>query len=314
MGTQPQRVQIVEVGPRDGLQNEPDVVPTDVKVAWIDRLSETGLKRIEVTSFVNPRWIPALADAEEVMRRIRRAEGVQYSALVPNVKGLERAAAIGVEAVAVFMSASETHNRKNINKSIADTYPVLAEAVQEAKAGGMFVRGYVSTAFGCPCEGRVPVEQVREVSLRLLEMGIDELSVGDTIGVATPADVHRLVDLLLKDVAIDRLALHFHDTYGMAIANIYAAMEHGVYIFDASSGGLGGCPYAPGATGNVATEDVLYLMRGCGVETGVSFEAALGAAEFIEGALGRTLPAHNLRARRGASCSNDRADLHQCSR
>ncbi|MDI3256133.1 MAG: hydroxymethylglutaryl-CoA lyase [Kyrpidia sp.] len=300
MNVWPRKVQIVEVGPRDGLQNEAEVVPTDVKVAWIDRLSEAGLQRIEVTSFVNPRWIPALADADEVMRRIRRADGIQYSALVPNVKGLERAVAVGVNAVAVFMSASETHNRKNINKSIAETYPVLEETVREAKAAGCFVRGYVSTAFGCPFEGAVPVARVREVALHLLEMGIDELSVGDTIGVATPADVHRVVDVLLKDMPVRRLALHFHDTYGMAIANICAALEHGVQIYDASLGGLGGCPYAPGATGNVATEDVLYLMRGCGIETGVSIEAAVEAAGFIEDHLGRPLPAHNLRARRGA--------------
>lgn len=296
----PRRVEIVEVGPRDGLQNERGVVPTEVKVEWIDRLGAAGLRRIEITSFVHPKWIPALADAGEVARRIRRREGVQYSALVPNVKGLERAAEAGLRAVAVFMSASETHNVRNINKSIAETYPVLEETVREAKAAGMFVRGYVSTAFGCPYEGPVSPEQVIGVAERLLEMGIDELSIGDTIGIATPGDVRRLLDALRQRVPAERLALHFHDTRGMAAANIYAALEYGICVFDASAGGLGGCPYAPGATGNVATEDVVYLLHGCGIETGVDLDRLIEAAAYMEDHLGRPLPGRNLRARRAA--------------
>lgn len=295
------RVTIVEVGPRDGLQNESRVLSTDDKVTLVNRLSEAGFRHIEVSSFVHPKWIPALADADEVLARITRRPGVTYSALVPNERGLERALSARVDMVNVFMSASESHNRANINKSIVDTYAVLEPVVQGAKAAGLSVRGYVSTAFGCPYEGDVDVSQVVAVSERLLRMGVDELSIGDTIGVAVPTQVTAVVAALQSVLDVSKLALHFHDTRGTAIANIVAGLGSGVTVFDASVGGLGGCPYAPGAAGNVATEDVLYLFDKMGLDTGIERPFVDDVAAWLEERLEKPLPSHARAVRRGQS-------------
>ncbi|QQE81224.1 hydroxymethylglutaryl-CoA lyase [Alicyclobacillus sp. SO9] len=297
----PKSVIIKEVGPRDGLQNESAVVPTEDKVELIRRLSDSGLKHIEVSSFVNPKWIPALADASDVFAQIERKDGVLYSALVPNERGLERALTANVDAVNIFMSASESHNRKNINKSIEDTFPVLSPVVKSAKNQGLPVRGYVSTVFGCPYEGKVNIESVLNVSHRLLEMGIDELSLGDTIGVAVPSQVTEVIEKLTTEIPREKIALHFHATYGTAMANIWAGLNSGISIFDAAVGGLGGCPYAPGASGNVATEDVLYMLHRMGIETGVDESKILDTAAWLEKVIGRNV-ASNMRAvQRGAS-------------
>lgn len=290
----PSKVIIKEVGPRDGLQNEKVFIPTEDKIEWINQLSKTGLKYIEITSFVNPKWIPALADAVEVAKGIERVPNITYTALVPNRQGLELALEANVDEVAVFMSSSETHNRKNINKSIEDTFPILREVVQEALSTGKSVRGYVSTVFGCPYEGIVSIEEVIRVSETLFEMGIGELSLGDTIGVANPKQVQGVLDILLKRFPAQRLALHFHDTRGLALANIVASMDMGITTFDASLGGLGGCPYAPGASGNVATDDLLYMLGEMGIETGVYQDKLLSAACFIQDKVGRPLPSHSL--------------------
>ncbi|MDQ0191249.1 hydroxymethylglutaryl-CoA lyase [Alicyclobacillus cycloheptanicus] len=295
----PSEVMLKEVGPRDGLQNESRVVSTEDKVELVNRLTAAGFRHIEVTSFVHPKWIPALADADAVLAAIDRKPGVSYSALVPNERGLERAFRAKVDAVNVFMSASESHNQKNINKSIAETYPVLRPVVEGAKAAGLPVRGYVSTVFGCPYEGHVPISQVLEVSERLLDMGVDELSLGDTIGVAVPTQVTEVVEALAKRVPLSKIALHFHDTRGTAIANIMAGMAAGVTIFDASIGGLGGCPYAPGASGNVATDDVLYLLDKMGITTGIDREKVDETAAWLEGVLGKELPSHARAVNRG---------------
>lgn len=296
----PQSVVITEVGPRDGLQNESMFVPTATKVAWINQLSNAGFRHIEVSSFVHPKWIPQLADAVEVFSAIERKESVTYSALVPNERGLERAFQAGVDAVSIFMSASESHNQKNINKSIAETYPVLAPVVGKAKAAGLPVRGYVSTVFGCPYEGQVDEDQVLSVVRHLLDMGVDELSLGDTIGVAVPSQVTSLVEKLEKQIELYRIALHFHDTYGMAMANVWAGLTSGITRFDGSLGGLGGCPYAPGASGNVATDDLLYLFEKLGVDTGIDRMAAVRAADWLEKETGLHLPSHAMAVHREA--------------
>ncbi|KZE46460.1 hydroxymethylglutaryl-CoA lyase [Brevibacillus parabrevis] len=291
-------VQIVEVGPRDGLQNESVIVPAEAKIELIHKLIDAGLVRIEASSFVNPRWIPQLADAEEVLQGILPAskKGVRISALVPNVRGLERARLCGVSEIALFMSASESHNRKNINKSIAETFPVLAEAAKEALALGMRVRGYVSTVFGCPYEGAVPVDNTRRVTHALVEMGVSEVSLGDTIGVASPKQVHEVFQELVKDVTTERLAGHFHDTRGTGLANVVAALAEGIRIFDSSIGGLGGCPYAPGAAGNISTEDLVYMLHGMGYETGVDLNRLTEAGAYIQEQLGRELTSKVLKA------------------
>ncbi|MGK5507604.1 hydroxymethylglutaryl-CoA lyase [Brevibacillus formosus] len=289
------RVQIVEVGPRDGLQNESGIVPAAAKIALIHKLMEAGLKRIEASSFVNPKWIPQLADADEVLQGINRSQEVTLSALVPNVRGLERARQCGLTEIALFMSASETHNQKNINKRIEDTYPILREVAQEALALGMKVRGYISTVFGCPYEGNVPLDNSRRVTEALLEMGVYEISLGDTIGVATPKQVHEVFGELVKDVTNERLAAHFHDTRGTGLANVAAALEEGIRIFDSSIGGLGGCPYAPGAAGNISTEDLVYMLRGMDYETGVDLEKLIEAGAYIGQQLGKELPSKVLR-------------------
>lgn len=290
----PASVTIKEVGPRDGLQNEKVFVSTEDKIAWINQLSCSGLTHIEVTSFVNPKWIPALSDAAAVAAGITREPGVIYTALVPNLQGLERALEANIDEAAVFMSASETHNRKNINKSTEDTFPILKEVVQESLKAGKSARGYISTVFGCPYEGNVDIEKVIRVSETLFEMGIEELSLGDTIGVANPKQVQEVLDLLLKRFPADKLALHFHDTRGTALANILVSLEMGMTTFDASIGGLGGCPYAPGASGNVATDDFLYMLHNMGIHTGVDQEKLMSASRFIQDKIGRPLPSRSL--------------------
>jgi hydroxymethylglutaryl-CoA lyase len=280
-------------------------VSTDDKVELVNRLADAGLRSIEVSSFVHPKWIPQLADASEVFARIERRPGVEYSALVPNERGLERALEARVDAVHVFMSASETHNRKNINKSIDETYPVLRPVIEQARAQGLPVRAYVSTVFGCPYEGPVAVDQVLRVVHRLLELGADEISLGDTIGVAVPTQVTTMVEALSRRIPVERLSLHFHDTRGMAIANVYAGLLAGVQRFDGSIGGLGGCPYAPGASGNVATDDLVYLLHGMGIETGVNAERLGETAAWLEKVLDKPLPSHARSVAR-AACSTSR--------
>ena len=283
----PREVTIYEVGPRDGLQNEARPVSTADKVAFIDALSDTGLSAIEITSFVNPRWIPQLADGAEVSRRIARRPGVVYSALVPNRQGLDAAIASGMKEVAVFMSASETHNKKNINKTIAQTLAAFRETVPPALAAGLRVRAYVSTVYGCPYEGAVDPARAVELARALRELGCYQISLGDTIGVANPRQVRDVLSRVLAEVPKPEVAVHFHDTRGTALANILVAVEMGITTVDAALGGLGGCPYAPGASGNVATEDVVYMLDGTGVRTGVSLPRLVEIGRWICGVLGR---------------------------
>ncbi len=288
------RVWITEVAPRDGLQNVKERVPTDDKVAFVNALSETGVDEIEVTAFVHPKWVPQMADAEEVLRRISRRKGVKYSAIVPNEKGLERALYVDLDKIAVLTAATDTFNRKNINTDIEGSFQRLIPVVRRAKAEGLEVRGYVSVAFWCPYEGKVPPERVRDVVLRLLDVGVDEVSLGDTIGRASPKDVAEVLELLLKDIPRDKIVLHFHATYGMGVANVLCAYrEFGVYRYDASAGGLGGCPYAPGASGNVATEDVVFALKGVGADVQVDerkvVEAVRGLGLRLESALSRVI-------------------------
>ncbi|MED4586011.1 hydroxymethylglutaryl-CoA lyase [Brevibacillus choshinensis] len=296
------KVQIVEVGPRDGLQNEKEMVSTAAKIQLIDRLVSSGLKRVEASSFVNPKWIPQLADATEVLQGITWSSDVTFSALVPNIHGLERARASGLTEIALFMSASETHNLKNINKTIEDTFPILREVAREALTLGMRVRGYVSTAFGCPYEGAVPIDNSRRVTNELLDMGVFEVSLGDTIGVATPKQVREVIGEIVKDVTTERLAGHFHDTRGTGLANVSAALDVGLRTFDSSIGGLGGCPYAPGAAGNISTEDLVYMLNGMDYETGVDLERLLEAGAYIQQELGRELSSKVLKAHLAATC------------
>lgn len=295
----PKKVIIKEVGPRDGLQNEKTFIPTKNKIEWINMLSETGLSYIEITSFVHPKWIPTLADAVEVAKGINRKEGVTYAALIPNAKGMERALEANIDEVSVFMSASETHNQKNINKSIDETFPILTEVIKEASKVEKTSRGYVSTVFGCPYEKNVTIENVIKVAEKLFESGIDELSLGDTIGVANPAQVEQVLETLLKRFPAEKLALHFHDTRGTALANIFLSLTMGITKFDAAIGGLGGCPYAPGAAGNVATDDLIYMLAGMNVETGVDQEKLLQASQWIEKKVGKELPSKSLQAMKG---------------
>ena len=277
----PQRVKVVEVGPRDGLQNEQGVIPTESKIAFINMLSEAGFPVVEATSFVSPKAIPQLADASEVMAGITRRPGTRYSVLVPNEKGMLRALAAQVDDVAVFTGASETFVQHNIRASIASSIANFRPVVAMAREAGIRVRGYISTAFGCPYEGAVAPAAVASVARELVALGVDELSIGDTIGVATPNQVGDVVSALLDVTSLDRLAMHFHDTRGTALANVLAALELGIAIFDSSSGGLGGCPYAPGASGNLATEDLLYLLHGMGIETGINLDAVVAASRYL---------------------------------
>ncbi|MHB8178882.1 MAG: hydroxymethylglutaryl-CoA lyase [Vulcanimicrobiaceae bacterium] len=292
----PKRVTICEMGARDGLQNEATLVSADDKIRYIDLLSQTGLRYIEATSFVSPKAIPQLGDAQEVFARIHKAPGVRYPVLVPNAKGYARAREAGVEAICVFTAASQIFTRRNINMTIEQSLEVFREVVQRAKADGLWVRGYVSTAFGSPFGDAVSPQAVVDVGAALMEMGCDELSIGDTIGVAVPSHVETLVPMLAAKLPIERIAMHFHDTRGTALANIYAALQQGMTIFDASSGGLGGCPYAPGATGNVGTEDVLYLLHGLGIDTGVDLDRVRAASRFIAGVLDHPLTSKTYQA------------------
>jgi hydroxymethylglutaryl-CoA lyase len=301
----PERVRIVDVGPRDGLQNEPGNVPTAVKVALIERLAAAGLPAVEATSFVSPKWVPQMADAAQVMAAIERRPGTSYPVLVPNLKGLEGALAAGAQEVAVFAAASESFSRRNINCSIDESLARFEPVCEQALAAGVKVRGYVSCVLGCPYEGDVAPEAVARVSARLWQMGCYEVSLGDTIGTGTAGKTQRMVEAAARHVPVERLAGHFHDTYGQALANILAAMDMGVATFDSSVAGLGGCPYAKGATGNVATEDVLYLLHGLGVSTGVDFNAVVDAGVFICEAIGR---ANASRAGRAVAAKRARAE------
>ena len=282
-----QTIQIKEVGPRDGLQNESNFVSTEDKIQFIELLSETGLDYIEVSSFVHPKWIPQLSDAAEVFRKLKRKKDITYSALIPNLVGLEKALEVQIDEANIFMSASEGHNKANINKSIAETFPVLEAVVKEAKANYLTVRGYVSTVIACPYDGPVRPAEVLDVVDRLVDMGVDEISLGDTIGVGVPTEVEQLLELLLNKYPASLFAMHFHDTYGTAIANIVKSLKMGITTFDSSIGGLGGCPYAKGASGNVATEDVDYLLTQMGYHTGLDRGRLLESAFFIESKLGK---------------------------
>lgn len=295
MAQLPKRVRIVEVGPRDGLQNEARTVPTADKAEFIRLLAAAGLVDIEVASFVHPKWVPQLADAQELIQQLPANAGVRYSALVPNMKGLERAMASGIRRIAIFTAASETFNRKNINMGIQESLDVFKPVVERALGEGLSVRGYVSTCFVCPYEGAIVKEKVKEVTGALFELGVDEVSIGDTIGAATPKDVEATVGHLLEHFPAVRLAMHFHDTYGMAVANVYQSLQMGITTFDSSAGGLGGCPYAPGASGNVATEDLVYLFDKLGIESGVSLKMLRAASHFIARQLARDLPSRVLK-------------------
>lgn len=283
----PTRVRIVEVGPRDGLQNEPATVPAAVKIEFIQRLAAAGLPAVETTSFVSPRWIPQLADAEEVYRGLERRPGVAYPVLVPNLKGLERAIAAGAGEIAVFTAASEAFNQKNINASISESLDRIRRLAEPALERGLRIRGYISCVLGCPYEGPVREEQVVAVAEALFELGCYEVSLGDTIGVGTPVVARRMLWAVAGECGMERLAVHFHDTRGQALANIFACLEAGVATVDASVAGLGGCPYARGASGNVATEDLVYLLQGLGIETGVDLPRLVAAGRWICARLGR---------------------------
>jgi len=298
----PERVNVYEVGPRDGLQNEKESLSVDARVAFVDLLTDSGLKAIEVGSFVSPKAIPQLADTEEVYRRIHRASGTRYPALVPNVRGLERAIESGVREIAVFTAASESFNRHNINAGVDESIERFRPVVQRAAEEKIRVRAYVSTGFGCPYEGAISPEAVREVVHKLLDLPVDEISIGDTIGVATPGGVYDVIETLY-DSGVSRgvLALHFHDTRGTALANVYAGLQCGVETYDSSAGGLGGCPYAPGAAGNLATEDLMYMLDGLGIETGVALTGVVAASRSLAAALGHRPPGRYLSAVWGES-------------
>ncbi|HEY7590405.1 MAG TPA: hydroxymethylglutaryl-CoA lyase [Candidatus Limnocylindrales bacterium] len=284
------RVRIYEVGPRDGLQNEAAAIPTATKLRYIELLAAAGLREIEATSFVSPKAIPQLADADELLSGLPRAEGVRYPVLVPNIRGLERAEAAGADAIAVFTAATDAFTTRNIGQTIDESLATFALVLARAAELGWWRRGYVSTAFGCPYTGRVAPSAAVDVALRLLEIGVDEICFGDTIGVAVPSQVEELAGIALgRGIAVGRTAFHFHDTRGTALANVVAGLDAGVRCFDASTGGTGGCPYAPGAAGNLATEDLVYLLDGLGFEHGVRLDGVLDAARFVAGALGRPL-------------------------
>lgn len=283
----PNSVRIVEVGPRDGLQNEKQAIETTTKIELIERLTDAGLRYIEAGSFVNPALIPQMASSEDVFNKISRTPGVTYAALTPNIKGFERALAAKASEVAIFAAASEAFSHKNINCSIDESLARFIPVMEAAKAHDIPVRGYVSCVVGCPYEGDVDPEIVRHISDQLINMGCYEISLGDTIGVGTAGSVRKLIETVTKDIPVERLAVHCHDTYGQALTNIYAALQLGVQVIDSSVAGLGGCPFAKGATGNVATEDVVYLLHGLGIETGIDMDRLIAAGNFISAALGR---------------------------
>ena len=289
-GRVPDRASVYEVSPRDGLQNEDAMIPIEGKRRLIAALIEAGLSRIEITSFVSPKWIPQLADAEELARSLEAPEGVTFSALCPNARGLERALAVGLQEIAVFLSASESHNKANINKTIADTLAVFEEIVPPAREAGLRVRAYLSTVWGCPYEGSVDPRAVLRISRQLLELGCYQVSLGDTIGVGNPRQTREIVARFLDEMPAQSFALHLHDTRGTALANALVGLELGVRDFDASVGGVGGCPYAPGAAGNLATEDLVYLLHGMGVETGIDLDKLILAGNIAEQVIGHPLP------------------------
>lgn len=295
----PERVTIYEVGPRDGLQNEARQVPTPEKIRFIDALVEAGLHNIEITSFVSPKWIPQLADAAEVARGVRRPAGVRMSALVPNRRGLDNAMAVGMKEIAVFLSASETHNKKNVNKTIAETLNAFDEVISPARAAGLKVRAYVSTVFGCPYEGEVDPRAVLSLSARLLEMGVYQISLGDTIGVANPRQVEDVLGQVLAAHPAEAIAVHFHDTQGTALANCLVSLTMGIRTIDSSAGGLGGCPYAPGAAGNLATEDLVAMLHAMGIQTGVDLDRLVDASRLATSFVGHDLPSKYLKAHIG---------------
>jgi hydroxymethylglutaryl-CoA lyase len=303
------RATLVEVGPRDGLQNEKQHIDTATKVELVHRLQAAGLKHIEVTSFVSPKWVPQMSDAADVMASIHRGPGVVYSVLAPNAKGLEGALVAEADEVAVFAAASEAFSQKNLNCSIDDSLERFAQVVQGAKAAGKRVRGAISCALGCPYQGEVPLADVERVLLGYKAMGVDQVGVADTIGVGSARQVQRVLEVVLKHYPLHEVAGHYHDTYGQALANVLASLQMGVHVFDTSIAGLGGCPFAAGASGNVATEDVAYLLRGMGIDTGVDFDALVDAGQFISERLGRVNGSRAARgwlaqrARKLASCS-----------
>jgi len=307
-GRLPRQVDVYEVGPRDGLQNELRIVPLEGKLRLIAALVAAGERRIEATSFVSPRWIPQLSDAEDVLRALPPVPGVIYSALVPNMKGLDRARAAGLAEAAVFISASESHSRKNINKSIAEALSVAAEVTRGALAAGMRVRAYLSVVWGCPYEGPVSLERVVELCRRLVDLGIYQLSLGDTIGVGVPNQTEEILAALTRYIPVEKMALHLHDTRGLALANALIGLQAGVSTFDASIGGLGGCPYAPGAAGNLATEDLVNMLERMGVETGIDLPKLVEAGEVAQELIGRKLSGKYLQAALG---ERDRAQARR---
>jgi len=294
-------VRIVEVGARDGLQNEKTLLPADVKIALIDRLSSTGLQTIEATSFVSPKWVPQLADAAEVFAGIRKVPGVSYPVLVPNLQGYQRAREVGATEIAVFTAASEAFSRKNTNASIDESIERFIPVIEQAQADEVKVRGYVSTVLGCPYQGEVPVSDVVRVARRLYELGCYEISLGDTVGVGTPAKARAMLHAVAQEVPISALAVHFHDTYGQALANILACLEEGARVVDSSVSGTGGCPYAKGATGNVASEDVVYMLHGMGMSTGVDLDLLVATGAWLAGQLHKDTASRVTRARTAAT-------------
>jgi hydroxymethylglutaryl-CoA lyase len=292
----PRRITVVEVGPRDGLQNERASVSTADKIELVNRLSAAGLPVIEATAFVSPKWVPQMSDADQVLAGITRRAGTRYAALVPNITGLERALRAGVTEVAIFAASSDTFSRKNINQGVDESLATYKDVCDAALRARLRVRGYLSTAFGCPYEGEVAPERVATLAARLLELGVFEVAISDTIGVAHPGQVARVLDPVLERVPVSRIALHFHDTRGTALANVLTALPYGVATFDASVGGLGGCPYAPGAAGNLATEDLVYMLDGLGADTGVSLTALSEASRFIASRLDHPLPSRYAQA------------------
>jgi hydroxymethylglutaryl-CoA lyase len=297
----PHRVTVVEVGPRDGLQNEAELIPTDAKIAFVDALTNAGLPVIEIGAFVNPARVPQMADTGDIARGVTRREGTRYMALVPNLRGLAAAKEAGLTDIAVFAAASETFSQRNINQSIDQSLAAYADVIRTARDADVRVRGYLSTSFGCPFEGDVPIARVVDLTERLLALGVFEVAVSDTIGVATPRQVVETIAALGARVPTSAIALHFHDTRGTALANVYAALEAGITTFDASAGGLGGCPFAPGAAGNLSTEDLLYMLHGLNIETGVDLDAVVLASRRIGGFLSHPLPSRYAQAALGAS-------------